>query len=453
MVRVRFAPSPTGFLHVGGARTALFNYLFAKKNGGTFILRIDDTDMERSEPRFEVDILDSLQWMGLDWQEGVMRGGDFGPYRQSEKVSRYREVGEVLRSQGKAVLDEEGVLRLVYPGTKVSLQDLVCGDIEFSTDSLGNPPALLRSDGSPTYHLASTVDDMDMKITHIVRGQDHLTNTAKHLLIMEALGYKPPHFAHLPLIHGEDGQKLSKRNADGMVSVRDFQREGYLPEALVNFLMLLGWSHPEGKELLTLDECVESFDFSRVGSTAAVFDTAKLDFMNGHWIRTADAEKVAKSALEFAGEFRPLIEEKSSGYWLAAISALRSGFATMRDVETLVQLLFLEDVVLNDEAKAYLAEGDNKDKFLQIAEMWAELVTRAEFAQDGDVLTEEEFNQCFAALKRDFKKEKTLLFKTIRICVTGSLSGYELKVLVPFIERNLLSSRARTMIASVRSFL
>lgn len=452
MVRVRFAPSPTGFLHVGGARTALFNYLFAKQQGGQFILRIDDTDLERSEKRFEDDILESMAWLGLEWNEGIARGGDYGPYRQSEKTARYQEVGNILLDSGKASYDDEGVLRLNYPGTKVGMVDLVCGPVEFSTDALGTPPALLRSDGSPTYHLASVVDDVDMKITHIVRGQDHLTNTAKHLLLMEALGHTPPQFAHLPLILGEDGSKLSKRNSAGMVSVCDFRREGYLPQALINFLVLLGWSHPEGRELLDMEECIARFDFSRVGSTGSVFDTNKLNFLNGHWIRTLETSIIAEASLPFTGELKELISGKSPDYWKQVIEALRSGFATLRDSESLARLLLVEEISLAPEVNSYLQEGDNQEKFLSIASSWQNLIKSSEFNADRDCLTEEDFNQCLSALKRENKKDKTLLFKSLRICVTGSLSGYELKSLIPFISRDILAERTDRVISMVRSW-
>ena len=258
-MRVRFAPSPTGYLHIGGARTALYNFFLAKRSGGQFILRIDDTDTERSLVEYEEDIIRSLRWLGIIWDEGPEMPGASGRFRQSDNTENYLEVAQRLLASGRAFCDPEGVIRLRYGGQKVIVRDEVCGVCEFQTQALGSEPGLIRSDGSPTYHLASVVDDIEMGITHIIRGQDHLTNTAKHQLMFDALGVSAPRFIHLPLIMGEDGSKLSKRNTEGSVLLKDFRAQGYLPEAVVNYLALLGWSHPEGVEQFSIGEVSNSF--------------------------------------------------------------------------------------------------------------------------------------------------------------------------------------------------
>ncbi len=294
-VRVRFAPSPTGYLHIGGVRTALFNYLFAKSQGGEFRLRIEDTDRERSRPEFETEILRSMEWLDLRCDGTIVR--------QSERFEKYRAVAEALVEQGKAVVStEKGGHAIVYkiPNTRIKFPDLVHGDIEFDTATLEDI-VLIKSDGSPAYNFACVVDDHDMQITHVIRGDDHISNTPKQILLYQALDYPVPQFAHLPLIVGQDGAPLSKRH--GNVSLRAYQDEGFLPEALLNYLALLGWSSGDDREIFSPDELIQKFSMQGVNSKSACFDNEKLRWLNGEHLR-ALADPVYQTRLTaFLKEF------------------------------------------------------------------------------------------------------------------------------------------------------
>lgn len=331
-VRVRFAPSPTGYLHVGGARSALFNYLFARRHGGTFILRIEDTDRTRFVEGAMKEIYDSLRWLGLNWDEGPEAGGAHGPYIQSERLALYKENAEKLIASGHAyhcfctserltALREEQeksklqlgydkkcrglsaqeagdllakgaphVIRLKIPeNRKVIFKDEIRGPIEYSSDVLDDL-VLLKTDGFPTYHLANVVDDHCMGITHVLRGDEWITSTPRHILLYEAFGWDPPLFAHLPVILSGDGKKLSKRK--GAASVMDYKRAGYLPEALFNFLALLGWAPGNDREKMTLAQMVEAFSIDHVSPKAAVFDEKKLEWMNGMYMAERSSESL-----------------------------------------------------------------------------------------------------------------------------------------------------------------
>ncbi|HEX2062739.1 MAG TPA: glutamate--tRNA ligase [Thermoanaerobaculia bacterium] len=345
--RVRFAPSPTGYLHVGGARTALFNWLYARRHGGVFILRIEDTDAERSSWEMVGGILEGMKWLGLDWDEGPEVGGPHAPYFQSERLERYRTMAERLVSEGHAYycycssdrLREEreraeaggeawkydraclalapqrvaefeatGVARAIrfkVPEGVTRFDDAVHGAIEFEHANIEDF-VILRSDGFPTYHLSVVVDDVDMRITHVIRGDDHISNTPKHVLLFGAFGFPAPRFAHVPLILGADKKRLSKRH--GATSVTEYRRLGYLPEAMSNFLALLGWSPGDDRELMSRDELVEAFSLEGISGGNAVFNTEKLDWMNGQYIARLSAE-------ELAGRVEPLLHD--AGLWPA----------------------------------------------------------------------------------------------------------------------------------------
>ena len=298
--RVRFAPSPTGFLHVGGARTALFNWLYARRFGGTFILRIEDTDVERSSADMVTGILDGLRWLGLTWDEGPGVPGPHAPYFQSERLDRYRAAAQRLLDGGHAYRDE-GAIRFRPREGRVGFDDAVHGRIEFDTADIEHF-VILRSDGYPTYHLSVVVDDMEMEITDVIRGDDHISNTPKHGLLFEALGALVPRFAHVPLILGPDKKRLSKRH--GATSVTEYERQGYLPEAMVNFLALLGWSPGDDRELMSRDALVASFALQGISGGNAVFNSEKLDWMNGQYIARLPVTELAslvKPLLDTAG--------------------------------------------------------------------------------------------------------------------------------------------------------
>ncbi|MEE9297879.1 MAG: glutamate--tRNA ligase [Acidimicrobiia bacterium] len=387
-VRVRFAPSPTGFLHVGGGRTALYNWLFARHHGGALVLRSDDTDAGRSTDEFRSDILESLTWLGIDWDEGIEVGGPHGTYRQSDRFHRYREVAETLVASGAAYYDEATPEDLqamrddaaragaspVYDGRhrlseidaaarieagdappvrfavsrpgETRFEDAVRGEVVFDHTNVDDF-VILRGDGSPTYHLASTVDDVDYGITHVVRGEDILSSTPKHILITKAMGAGLPIYGHLSLLNGPDGKKLSKRHGD--TAIRAYREAGYLSQAVVNFLAILGWSPGEDEEIVSLEEMVTRFDLGSVSKNPAVFDTTKLEWMNGVYIRAMDVA-------EFSDQARPLIEE-DLGRPLddAEISALGSIAPLVQEraklfteVAPMVRFLFVGEVAYDE---------------------------------------------------------------------------------------------------------
>jgi glutamyl-tRNA synthetase len=280
-MRVRFAPSPTGVLHIGGARTALYNWLLARGSSGTFVLRIEDTDRERSTPENVEQILDALRWLELDWDEG--------PISQAERRPEHSAAIERLLESG-AAYEDEGAIRLRVPDEgETVVRDAIRGDITFPHSAIDDF-VIRRSDGSPLYNLAVAVDDRDMGITHVVRGDDHISNTPRQVMILRALGAEPPLFAHLPLLHGPDGKKLSKRH--GAASVQELRDTGYLPEAVRNYVSLLGWGYDESTTFMTTDELIDRFDLSRVSRNPAVFDEQKLRWMNGRYLRELPPENL-----------------------------------------------------------------------------------------------------------------------------------------------------------------
>jgi glutamyl-tRNA synthetase len=371
-VRVRFAPSPTGFLHVGGARTALFNWLFARHTGGRFILRIEDTDAARFKPEFVNGIYDALRWLKIDWDEGPDIGGPHRPYVQSERASLHRQAAERLRADGlvyecfcvardqtplpdgetEQVTDEkqdacrcdglaehERVVRRtvrsaalrfrVDPARAVTVNDLIRGDVTFPAGTIGNF-IVVKSDGTPLYNFAATVDDYTMDITHVIRGEEHLANTPKQLLIYEALGWKAPLMAHLPIILNEQRRKLSKR--DGATFVNDYQDMGYLPEALVNFLALLGWSPGGNRELMTLDEMVRDFSLDGVVKHPAIFDVAKLGWMNKEYLKALPLPIATELVAALLRKRLPNAERTQNEHVGRVVALLAGRVKTLADV-------------------------------------------------------------------------------------------------------------------------
>jgi nondiscriminating glutamyl-tRNA synthetase len=389
--RVRFAPSPTGYLHVGGARTALFNWLFARRHGGTFVLRIEDTDVERSSAHMVTGILEGLRWLGLTWDEGPEVGGPYGPYFQSLRLDRYRAAAARLVATGRAYycyctperlkaereraeargeawrydraclglaphrlreLEASGAPRAVrfkVPAERTRFVDAVKGPIEFDGAHLEDF-VILRSDGHPTYHLSVVVDDAEMAITHVIRGDDHISNTPKHVLLFQALGVPTPRFAHVPLILGSDKRRLSKRH--GATSVMEYARQGYLPQAMVNFLALLGWSPGDDRELMTIDELIASFALEGISGGNAVFNVEKLDWMNSQYIARLPIDELARivwplfASSELASS--PLVSERGSFERL--LELLRPRVKRTTDFVELARPLVSDDVRYEPDA-------------------------------------------------------------------------------------------------------
>jgi len=362
-MKLRIAPSPTGQLHIGNARTALFNWLYAKANNGTFLVRIDDTDTERSTKEYETDIISNLRWLGLDWDEGVEVGGPHGKYRQSLRFNRYQEVAEVLLSQGKAY-EDQGAIRFKVPKDgSIQFNDLVRGEMSFNFSDVEDF-VILRSDKSPTYHLASTLDDIDYEITIIARGEDILSSTPKHMLLMQALDANLPKFCHLPLLFGPDGKKLSKRHGDN--SVQAFKEKGILKDAMINYLCLLGWSPGDDLEKFNLETAMEKFDLNDVLPNSAIFDDKKLLWLNGLYIRSESNEEFTTEAIEKITQSlqREIFEDELKRIKLI-LPAVQERIETLNDIKE--QIMFLLDEpfmvdnedwisVNSEEAQAYLAK-------------------------------------------------------------------------------------------------
>ncbi len=461
MVRVRFAPSPTGYLHIGNARTALFNYLFAKHTGGTLVLRIEDTDRERSKKEYEDMLIEDLKWLGIEWDEGPDIGGGYGPYRQSERLEIYKEYVDKLLENGDAYycyctpeeLEEERkralaagkpprysgrcrnltpaereefekkgikpVVRFKVPdGRFIVFDDLIRGHIEINVDEFGDF-VIVRQDGMPTYNFVVVIDDALMKISHVIRGEDHLSNTPKQILIYEALNFEIPQFAHLPIILGEDRSKLSKRH--GAVSVRAFKDEGYMPEALFNYLSLLGWHPSDDREILSKEEIIKEFDIKDVHKSPAVFDRTKLKWMNGVYIREIiDIEELTRRAVPFFKGFGYIADFE---YYKKVMEAIRDSIETLMEIKDRAKPFFVDDFEFDEKAKEELSDET------------AYRVIRAfyEKIKDRNRLTGQEFKAIMKEIQKELGVKGRQLFHPVRVALTGEHSGVGLDILVEVI--------------------
>jgi glutamyl-tRNA synthetase len=367
MVRVRFAPSPTGYLHVGGARTALFNWLFARHHGGTFILRIEDTDQTRSTKEATQAIFDGMEWLGLDWDEGPGAGGDYGPYHQAERLAIYQKHAQTLVEKGFAYHQDGAIYFKTPKDGEVVIDDLVRGKVRFKNE-LFDDFVIVKSDGFPVYNFACVIDDATMKISHVIRGEDHLSNTPRQIHIYEALGFPLPVFAHIPMILAPDRSKLSKRH--GAVSVIEYQKMGYLPEAAVNYLARLGWSHGD-QEVFSRDELIKFFSLETVSKTGAIFDFEKLKWLNGLYIRASLPERIYDLCLPYLEAafktFKKLDQSRTGyDYILKVIKALQDRIVLIPEIVEHTQFFF--DDHLEYEAlgiEKYL-QGEAKAQTLDI---------------------------------------------------------------------------------------
>jgi glutamyl-tRNA synthetase/nondiscriminating glutamyl-tRNA synthetase len=470
-MRVRFAPSPTGHLHVGNARTALFNWLLARGSGGTFILRIEDTDVERSTRDAEAAIHDDLRWLGLAWDEGPDVGGPKGPYRQSERLTIYREHADRLLASGAAYycfcsaeqldLDRQRALQAgqppkyrgrcralgaalsaarvargeaavvrfrVPPARDVSFSDVVRGQVTFNTAVIGDP-VLLRSDGHPAYNFAVVVDDALMRVTHVVRGEDHISNTPRQLLLYEAFGFAPPAFAHLALVLGPDHSPLSKRH--GATSVAEFRQRGYLPEAVFNYLALIGWSPGQDAELLPRDELARRFRLEQVGHSSGVFDESKLAWVNRQYLKAAEPARLAtlmRPYLERAGWVRR--PGTDADPYIESLVPLVS-----TSVDRLDQVADRLRVVFEYDAAATLARPEAAAEFSSPASRAVAETLAAELENAGRLADRDAFRAVAARVRERTRQKGRALFHPIRVALTGELEGPELDLIVPAIDR------------------
>jgi len=365
-VRVRFAPSPTGFLHVGGARTALFNWLYARKHNGAFVLRIEDTDEARNTDEANQVIFDGLRWLGLLWDEGPDIGGDYGPYRQSERRDRYEDHFETLKAGGH-LYEDEGTWRFRSPRQPVTIEDEVCGNIVVDR-SMEPDMTLRRKNGSFIFHFVNVIDDSEMKISHVIRGEDHLTNTAKHIEIYNALGITPPKFAHIPLILNRDGSKMSKRDAGS--SIREYVQQGYVPEAVRNYLCLLGWSPKDNREKLDIEEVIALFDLDKINRRNAAFDLDKCFWLNGQYLIQMSLERFRELAipeLEKAG-----IEWGDDDYLMQVLPLAKEKIKHLTDLPDWLGYFFTETFPYDEKAIAKVMKKEGAlDRLAALQEAFA----------------------------------------------------------------------------------
>ena len=454
-VRVRFAPSPTGYLHVGGARTALFNWLFARHHHGMFVLRIEDTDLARSTDAATQVILDALQFLGLDWDEGPVKGGDFGPYYQSQRLDLYQEYAAKLMEMGRAyecfctpeeldqrrqeqmkqgqatrydgrcrhLSDEEKedlraqgrlpVIRLAsLDEGETVVHDLIRGDVTFDNTTQVDDFVLVKSDGMPTYNFAVVVDDALMKITHVIRGEDHLSNTPKQIQLYQALDFPLPKFAHIPMILGPDKALLSKRH--GATSVMQFHEDGYLAEAMVNYLSLLGWGYDDSQTIFSVPELIEKFTLERVSKNPAVFDIQKLEWMNGVYIRALSVEDLYERALPYwqrAGFLPEEITPEVKEYAQRILKELQSRIRLMADVVESAQYFFMDDYPYQPDVVQKILTKPHTEEILQYV---------YEVIKEAPQLNEEHLKPLFQVGMEKFGIKMGELIQPLRVALTGT---------------------------------
>lgn len=407
-MKLRIAPSPTGQLHIGNVRTALFNWLYARSNGGSFLVRIDDTDTERSTDEFKADIVNNLKWLGLDWDEGVDVGGPQGDYKQSSRFNRYQEIAHEFVESGLAY-EDDGAIRFKVPKSQqIKFNDYVRGEMVFETDSVEDF-VILRSDKSPTYHLASTLDDVDYGITIIARGEDILPSTPKHILIMQALDANIPDFCHLPLLFGPDGKKLSKRHGD--TSVQSFKDKGILKDAMFNYLCLLGWSPGEDLEKFDRDLAIERFDFKNVLPHSAIFDDKKLMWMNGLYIREKESNDFETESIGYIQNTlsRDLFEDELLRL-NKILPSVQERIESMVDITDQVMFLLDEPFEVNSE-EWNSVNSEEAQQYL--FELRKELISMEDFTLSN-------IEETMRSLLKELDLKPKVGFQATRVSVTGT---------------------------------
>lgn len=480
-VRVRFAPSPTGYLHIGGLRTALYNYLFARHNKGEFLLRIEDTDRTRYVEGAIENLIESLYWAGIEYDEGVfledgkiIQKGQYGPYIQSERLDIYRKYIDELVEKGDAYycfcskdrLDkvreeqkikglipkydgfcrslsleeakqriangEEYVVRLKLPHDKdIHFHDMVRGDIVINTEDMDDQ-VLLKSDGFPTYHIAVVIDDHLMKITHVVRGEEWLPSTPKHVYLYEVFGWDKPTYVHLPTVLNKDRKKLSKRHGD--VSVDDFKDKGYLPEGLVNYLALVGWSPESNEEIFDMEGLIEEFSFERVSKTGGIFDKDKLDWVNGHYIREYNLEELTKLSIPYLIEAGYIDDQfaKEHFHWLKVMmDTIRESLSTVAEVVDKVDIFFEDKVQLEDDEALEVLKGEQVPTLLNAIR---------EEVNSLDEIHEEDAKGLMKKIQKSTGIKGKKLFMPVRVALTGNTHGPELANIIYLLgKQNILN--------------
>jgi len=471
-VRVRFAPAPTGLLHIGNARTALFNFLFAKRHGGAFVLRIEDTDVERSTDTSIDRIIEDLKWLGISWTEGPDREGPLGPYRQTQRLSTYREFADRLLYEGKgykcfcseerldrlrkeqlakgkmprydgrcrslsaaeiAQMESSGlrpVIRFRVAGGAIVFEDLIHGKMNFDSAGIGDF-IIVRSDGMAAYNFACVIDDHLMDITHVIRGEDHLSNTPRQILLYQALSWQPPLFAHHPLILGQDRSPLSKRH--GATAVSQYREEGFLPEALENYLVLLGWTPPSGNETLPLDRMVEEFSIQDVSRSAPVYNRKKLEWLNSTYVRAKDEEQLSKLLVPYLQK-SGIRTDQIKPEWLNQISdLLKENLVVLSQVEEYLGIFFDEKFSFEERAKTILQDPRSRETLVAIL---------GPLENASDIRSDAEPSLLSQLEKKTGRKGKDL-YSPLRAAVTGKMKGPELAKTLPLLGKERIIRRLR----------
>jgi glutamyl-tRNA synthetase len=471
-VRVRFAPAPTGLLHIGNSRTALFNFLFAKRHQGTFVLRIEDTDLERSTDASIDRIVEDLRWLGISWEEGPDREGPLGPYRQSQRISVYRQFADRLSQEGKSYkcfcseekleklrkeqlskgkmprydgrchslsaseitgMESSGlnpVIRFHVGRGSILFEDLIHGKMNFDSAGIGDF-IIVRSDGMAAYNFACVVDDHLMDITHVIRGEDHLSNTPRQILLYQALGWQPPLFAHHPLILGSDRSPLSKRH--GATAVSQYREEGFLPEALENYLVLLGWTPPSGQETLSLERMVQEFSIQDVSKSAPVYNRKKLEWLNSYYIRAKDEGQLSKLLIPYLQKSGIQIDP-THHQWLTQISELlKENLVVLSQVEQYLGIFFDEKFFFEDGAKAILQYPRNRETLGSVLR----------FLENSSEIRSDEQDPLLSQLEKKTGRKGKDLYAPLRAAVTGKTKGPELVKTLPLLGKERIIHRLK----------
>ncbi len=434
-VRVRFAPSPTGFLHVGGARTALFNWLFARHTGGTFILRVEDTDKSRNTDEAAQAIYDGLHWLGLSWDEGPHVGGDYGPYYQSQRDAIYERHLEKLRAGGH-VYEDNGAVRFRSPREIVTVDDLVCGKIAFDLTNPATHPdmTIRRPDGSWIFHFVNVVDDIEMRMSHVIRGEDHLSNTPKHVELYRALGAEPPRFAHIPLILNRDGSKMSKRDQGS--SIASYIEGGYAPEAVVNYLCLLGWSPKDNREKIDLAEVVQIFELEKINRRGAAFDLDKCFWLNGQYIATMPLERFRDLCAPFLEKAGIDYGRHGEEYLRHVLESVKEKIKTLRDAPAWTAFFFTEDFPFDEEAVNKTLRTSGAGERLQQLTARLEALPESGFTHDA-------LEPVFKELAATQGVKTAAFIHPARVAVSGRSVGPSLYHMLAILGRERVLARLR----------
>lgn len=444
-VRVRYAPSPTGQLHIGNARSALFNYIYARHFKGEFIIRVENTDIKRNVESGEASQLKYLKWLGLDWDESPDKGGDYGPYRQLERLDMYEKYAHELLEKGLAYKDyredsDRYAIRFRVPeDVEYHFDDLVRGHLKFSSKDVEDW-IILKDNGIPTYNFAVAVDDHGMEISHVLRGEEHITNTPKQIMVYQAFGWKVPKFGHMTIIVNEEKKKLSKRDENVIQFISEYESRGYLPEALFNFISLLGWSPAGNKEILSKEKIIDQFDPKRLAKAPAMFDKEKLAYINSRYIKKLSAPELAEKA-------RPFLEkdgiEIRSDTWLEElVTVLQDRMTHIGEITALYHDFFHDNFVLSDEAKDFLFENDSR----ALLECFLEKIEKSDFSVDA-------IEEAVKETSTETEIKGKPLYMGLRIATTGDMHGPSLPVSIALLGRNRVTNRLKQTIKQLRGVL